>query len=493
MKFAEADVLIDIEGLRYETPSATLRLGAAAVRPDGIDLPVAIRLRETKATVDRIVIRFRTNSKKRSFLDKFYVELKGTSLSSANLDSLSLDLVVNARTTPDGVTTLTLPTHSFTAFEAISAERLQQELVLDPGAVSTPNFSLNIGRTELDMRVEAFKSILETRKSELANLVFDPLVAEIKKVPAELLKSEKTSLAIPADLQFDLPCLGKTGVKIMQYGRIGANQLMIGLGLVHPEYRMGRATNNHFAESTDLLYDKIGNHHVTAAIAVRGRLIAWGIEKAARGCMKDKLPPGLATGPAGVHSHMRAGDGPDGIFAVHAQSNLKGLAKLLLGKPLVEFPVKVAPKLDFRSGGLEPAKFVLDLSEADLSPETLRGGYDGIPSNIPDLRMLRKMVVKKVQKQLHEGLAKAKIEIPLKFLESPDVSYADIESDQHGHLDLLLSLDSEIQPGAHGFWESMAPYLKKVFVPKDQRAELSEPRDGDLAANAGDASGRDDE
>lgn len=467
MKFDMLDAKILIEGLHYQTPEATLRIGSATARPDGIDLPVSIRLRQTVVTADRIRITFVPHMKTPSFLDEFYIVLRGANLKSKSLDSLALDLTINARTAPDGSTTFTLPKTSFSSYESIDPEQLKDELILDPGEVEIPYLSMNFGRTSLPARVEGLKEVLRRRNVQLAELVFKPLVAEIKKVPEKVFKSKKTSMVMPKEAEFDIPCLGKTSLKLLQYGQIGTSQLMLAFGFSHPEYPADSKSPSEFADSGDALHDRISQKNVTAAFGVRDRFIAWALEKALRGCMKDKIPPALRLGPAGVHARMGREDGGDGVLALHAQAGIKGLVRAVLGSPIIEFPIKVSPKLQFRSGGAEPAMIVLDMTNPDLSDEVLRSGFDGIPSNLEKLR-LKKKVIKKIRAQLTEALGKAKVEIPLKFLESPDVSYANIESDRHGHLDLLLTLDPSRQPGAANFWTNLSPYLNKIFVSKEK-------------------------
>ncbi|MBS1961113.1 MAG: hypothetical protein JST04_02775 [Bdellovibrionales bacterium] len=469
--FQMGEVLIDVEGLHYETPEASLNLDSVTKREDGLDIPLSLRLRRTKITADRILIHFRSNATKPSFLDKFFIEFSGTTLSAESLDSLSVDLTVHAHANADGSIKLTLPKNTFSVFDRISAETLQKELVLTPGEIRLPEMSLNIGRNSRPLDVEGMKAVIETRKVHLANLVFDPLVQEIKKVPANLLKNQKDSLTIPSQIEFDVPCIGKTAVRLLQYGQIGPTQLFLGLGIVRSDYRPPAESAENFAQAGDILEEKISSGKFSAAFGIRDQFLAWAIQKGVETCAKDKIPAALALGPAGVHARMGSGDGEDGALGIHAMVTVQGklkafLARLLLGRSSFGFPIKIAPKLNFRSGGAEPAKLALNLSEADLSDETLMNGFDGIPSNVMELRF-KKKVKAKIRGELQEALGKAKIEIPLGFLQNPDVSFADIESDRLGHLDLLLSLDPTLHPSAASFWSNLAPYLKKAIVSKN--------------------------
>jgi hypothetical protein len=491
--FGKGDVLVDIEGLRYETPKAGFVVGAAKKVPNGIDVPITVRLHETKVSAERVYLHFRSNQKTRSFLDKFYIELHGPSLYAKDLDSLTFELTVSARTAADGSTTLSLSEDSFKSFEAVSAEDLSREMVFDAGKVSIPPGTFIQMGAVLPLSESGLTEALQIRRAALADLVFRPLTKEIRALPEKFIHGKKIrSIQIPARIPADIPCLGPIDVSLARYGLIGGNQLFIGLKIEHPDYRPTPGWAQKFEKSTDVLYDKIAHRQASLGAGLRDRFVAWALKNALTGCLREKLPPALSVGPKGVWVQMDEQDGVDGVVAVHAQSNLKKIPGWLMGARMIEFPLKVSPNLNFGSGDASP-KFVLDLRYPDLSDEVLLRGYAGIPSNIPELRLpqlaleqlkkkLREALLgssvenmsalsdRKRERKLREATSGARIELPLEFIRGSDLSYANIESDRFGHLNLMLTLDSEVEASARGFWTTLAPYLESAFVPKADRA-----------------------
>ncbi len=477
MRFESSEVMIEIEGLRVKSPHATLRFGAAQPRANGLDFTAMIRLKETVASVDRIVIRFKSNQNTRTFLDRFYVELKDMSLRAETLDSLAADISVRTDPQPDGSIKIGLDSGVLRTFDDVDPEKLAKELILIPGSIKLPEgFGLQIGRAVMPGDSRGLEEIVERRKVQIARMLMNPLAKELRAAPAKIFKKGTPSFTVPASVEMELPCLGKTGIRIMRYGVLGANQMQVALGLSHPTYPRSSHGFEHFDSATNAVYEKIDQDKASIVLGVGYRALAWGLKYGLDHCLADKIPKALQVGPQGVEVRLDEPGNGLGVFALHAQSKLKWLLRVVLGKKIIEFPVKISPSLDYipRTASSDP-KLKLDLSDADLSKEVLLSGYKSIPSNVEQLR-LKKLVLKKVREQLQTGLGKAQLEIPLPFAKGEDLDFADIESDGFGNLNLNLSLDPKIHSEARGFWNLLSDYLKPMIAKvREKNAAKSAP------------------
>jgi hypothetical protein len=466
------EVIIDIEGLVVKSPNATVTLSSAHSNKNELNFDAGIRIKETVASVDRILIHFSTQPNRRTFLQKFYVELKGTTLHADSLDSLSVDIQVKTRLQPDGSIRVGLDSGVLRTFDDIDPKLLADELKLDPGTISLPpGFGIQIGRVVLPGDAKGLEEVVQRRKREIAHLLIAPLAKELREAPAKIFKNGPPYYTIPSHFEMDVPCLGNTGLRIMRYGVIGTNQLQVAFGLNHPTYHRTNHGLEYFDDATNAVFEKIDQRKSSVVIGVGYRAVAWGLKYGLDHCLKDKIPKTLQVGPQGVEVRLDEPGNGVGVFALHAQSKLKWLLRVVLGKKMVEFPLKIAPSLDYvpRTANSVP-KLKLDLSDTDLSEEVLMSGYESIPSNVKQLR-LKKLVLKKVRKQLQTSLGTAQLEIPLPFAMGEDLDFADLASDGFGNLNLSLSLDPDTRPEARGFWNLFSEYLKPVF----SKTSLTDP------------------
>ena len=518
------ELKVRIEGLHYESQKSGVQLQGAEVRGQAIDTTLQLRIRETVVQADRILIRIKPGKPKAirmrgadgkvtwiqplggsSFLNDFFLEMKGASFRAKNLSSLSADLGVSVESQSDGSIRVGFKQGLLKVFDGLTADELKNELVFSPGTIRIPEgFGLQIGDVVMRVDPKKIEAALQQRKAALAKLIMAPIADEVKGLPAKLLKGQDLGFTIPAQFNIDVPCLGKTGIRISRFGVVGGDQILIGLSVLNaslPPSTDVSTFNDQFSQAADATFSKIARDKSSVSIGVGQHLISWALETSLRGCMKDKVPASLGLGPAGVETHMdEANSAGIGSIALHAQTKLKWLIGLVVGKRMLEFPVKVNPRLTFRAGsdlskeiemrkalsltpfakvspdtlralfGVEQTKLILDLSGPDVTDQVLKGGYGEIPSNLNHVR-LKKIVMKTVRSQLNDGLAKAQIEVPLPFAEGDDLSYANVGSDGFGNLVLDLRLDPTIAPDAANFWELLAKNVGPFFKPGENQAK----------------------
>ncbi|MBC7387335.1 MAG: hypothetical protein H7301_14380 [Cryobacterium sp.] len=466
VKVDENDAQIDIEGLSIETPGSTLRLHDISAVPGGLNFSLDVRLKNTVAFAKKIRVRLRPNPRHRSFADHFYVELKNTSVRAASLDSLSMDIPIRMRTGPDGSTKVGFDQSVLKIFDGLRASQLTKEITLHPGEISTPPFTLQIGNTRMPMRAGGLKEAVERRKGAIAKMMISPLADEIRDVPRMLFGKKLPEYTIPALIEYELPCFGKTGLSLLRYGQLGSDQLQAAFRIVHPDYPSSTHGVEHFDESTAATFDAIDHNRSNVVIGLGYRAISWALGSVITGCMKDTFPKDLILGPKGIEVRMDQPGNGLGVFALHAQTKVKWLISLVLGKRIIEFPIKVAPRLEMLPGSeTNQTHLSLHLSDADLSNEVLLQGYSTIPSNLQDLR-LKKMVLKKVRGQLQTALGTAKIDLPLAFAQGKDLKFAEVRSDGFGNLNLNLTLDPEVNSQAKDFWSLFTSYMTTLHKTK---------------------------
>ncbi len=466
MKFGSTEVLVDIEGLRFEAPDASLKIDEFKSVPGGIDASVIVRLRQTVVSADRIYVHFRNPDGSRSFMNKFFVELKNTHVTATNLLSLSVNLGIQARLQRDGNVHVSFAPNVMQTFDKVTVNGLMNELTFVPGNIRVPKeFDLQVGTSAMPMREDGLAEAVQLRKAAVFRLMMDPIVKTIRDLPKTVFSDGIPKISFPSVLKTKVPCIGDVGIRLMRYGRVGKDQLQFGFGIDHPDYHRESGEKSCFDDAADTVYSQIDRNDASVVMGVHHNAISWVLNTFVNGCYLDKIPPSLKLGPQGIEARMDDLGKGTGVIAVHAQTKLKWLIGLIVGRRVLEFPVKVEPELDFAvNGGTKTTSLLLNLSEPDLSDKTMFEGYSKIPSNLDEIR-LKKLVMKKVRAQLKDGLSTAKLTVPLPFAQGDDLSYAELKSDGYGFLNLSLSLDPEIRSESAEFWtlfsKSIQPYLKK--------------------------------
>lgn len=464
MKFDAADLLIDIDGLKIESPAATVELKDVKLRTTGLQLTAELRLKQTKASAKKITIRFRPNGKSPTFVEHLYVELLNPTVSAEKLDSLSANVMVQTETLADGSTRIGFDGSVMGLFDRVDAEQLADELVFNPGEIRVPEgFGIQVGSVWMPLKKDGLTAAVNRRKANIAELMFTPLARELRHVPSKFFGNEAPSFVLPKVIRAEVPCFGNVGVELFRYGQIGKDQIQLAFGISHPTYPKSRAGFGYFDSATDRVHAEIERNDSSVVMGVGYRAMSWAMKTMLTGCMKDKLPPDLTLGPKGVIVRLDEVGNGAGIVALHAQSRVKKLMAFILGSPLIEFPIKLSPSLEFEPGEDHVTKLHLDLGDADTSETILRNGYRSIPSNLGQLR-LSKLAMKKVRSKLEMGLRDVKIDIPLPFAKGDDLKFAEIQADGFGNLNLSLQLDPEIDSEATDFWSIFSELLKPMFI-----------------------------
>lgn len=471
MKFDAADLLVDIDGLKIESPAATVELKNMEMRESGLQLVASLRLKQTKASARKITIRFRPNNKSSTFVQKLYVELLNPMVSAEKLDSLAADVIIRTETLVDGSTRIGLDGSVMTLFDRVNGDQLANELAFDPGEIRVPEgFGIQVGGVWMPLKKDGLRAAVNRRKADIADLMFTPLARKIRQVPLNFFGSTAPSLILPKVIHANVPCFGDVGIQLLRYGKIGKDQIQLAFGLTHPTYPKSREGFGYFDSATDSVYSEIDSTDSSIVMGVGYRAMSWAMNNILTGCMKDKLPPDLELGPKGVIVRLDEVGNGAGIFAMHAQSRAKKFVGFILGSPLIEFPIKLAPCLEFKPGDQQETTLRLDLGDADISEDILLNGYRSIPSNLSKLR-LTKFVMKKVRAQLQSGLRDVKMDIPLGFAKGDDLKFAEIKADGFGNLNLSLQLDPEIDGEARDFWTIFSELLKPMFLKTNRQPE----------------------
>ncbi|RYZ65424.1 MAG: hypothetical protein EOP09_14300, partial [Proteobacteria bacterium] len=334
LRYATSHVKIEIEGLKIESPHASMFLDRLKAVRNGLDANILLKFRRTVISAKRIHVSFRTDDR-RSFMNKFFVELKETRLTAKKLLSLSVALGVRARNQPDGSVKLHFDPNVLNTFDQLTADTLMSELDFEPGTVRVPEqFTLQIGNARMAMRKEGVSEALQLRKAAVYRLFMDPITELIKDLPKKLIAGPEPGFTIPAIWETVLPCVGKIGIRLNRYGQVGSDQLQFGFNLVHSEYQP-RKENSCFSEEESLVHELIDRNDATVVMGVRDQLVSFALNQTLGGCKKDILTSAIAPkpthpgqpakpskvilGPKGFVARMdELGEGT-GVVAAHAQ------------------------------------------------------------------------------------------------------------------------------------------------------------------------------